>query len=828
MQKLVWQNSDGDELDLTSGNYGITEWEGFSNAGLNIQSQQVPFQDGAVFLDALIEPRELSVTLAMQDNNNLELRYQLRRELIHKLNPKLGEGYLIYTNDFTSKRIKCVSQIPLFENHNSNDSGTPKASLTWTACEPYWEDLEETVVSLMNGERKIIVNEGETTTGVKVDIYTLDKVKNPTVRINDKHITLNGQLETGIQINTNNGTKTVQSSILKYNNETSTGRISAVAYAEDKDIICMVGSSISIKEGEKDWELVDSGIGNTILEAVIYSKRLGMFIAVGEDKIITSENARVWTQRTNPTDNALNAICEPQIEDNNVLFIVGRRGTILVSNNGQNYSNVTTSINEELTDITYSETLNRFVATCDNGSVAVHNYNDAHNVWTTYQTPATSLFAITYSEEKEKFIAVGNGIYQSSNGIAYTSITVETEANYFTNVIYAKELSKFIVLTNKNSILFSNDITNWVEKSILQEQSVPTFYSLFYYKQGGYTLAMGNMLAQSNNLEQWEILQEEGSSYNFTKIIEADGFYCALNGGGEIFVNKNGKWESKYQDIRIKAICYSKELHLILGMGNNNALVTSSNGEEWTTQTTEYTGSYLDVIYDGNYFIAVGNGTNAGIISRSQNGLNWEVVESGISNSLNAIIYAEGKYISVGNNGTIVTSEDVESWTERTSGTNQNLNGIAYSPRLSVYVAVGSSGTVLKSSNGVNWVQVESGTTRNLESICYSAIMNYLCLVGANGFIMISSDAVHFIEQETPIAGDLYCVIAMTEKEGFLISSSVIYSTILSTMGNIINLLSNTSDMGLCLKAGENNALYYDEYGNNVCLLTYRQKYIGV
>ena len=105
MQKLVWQNANGVELDLTSGNYGITEWEGFSNASLNVQTQTVPFQDGAVYLDALVEQRELSVTRAMQDNNNLELRYQQRREIISALNPKLGEGYLIYTNDFISKRI---------------------------------------------------------------------------------------------------------------------------------------------------------------------------------------------------------------------------------------------------------------------------------------------------------------------------------------------------------------------------------------------------------------------------------------------------------------------------------------------------------------------------------------------------------------------------------------------------------------------------------------------------------------------------------------------------------------------------------------------------
>lgn len=168
MQKLVWQNANGVELDLTSGNYGITEWEGFSNASLNIQSQQVPFQDGGVFLDALIEQRELSVTLAIQDNNNLELRYQQRRELISALNPKLGEGYLIYTNDFISKRIKCIPQIPLFETHNSNDTGTPKASLSWTACEPYWEDLEETVVEISASSYEEVQNEGDVAVGFEI------------------------------------------------------------------------------------------------------------------------------------------------------------------------------------------------------------------------------------------------------------------------------------------------------------------------------------------------------------------------------------------------------------------------------------------------------------------------------------------------------------------------------------------------------------------------------------------------------------------------------------------------------------------------------------
>lgn len=217
MQKLVWQNADGVELDLTSGNYGITEWEGFSNASLNIQSQQVPFQDGGVFLDALIEQRELSVTLAMQDNNNLETRYQQRREVISALNPKLGEGYLIYTNDFISKRIKCIPQIPIFENHNSDVAGTPKASLSWTACEPYWEDLNETVVESGTEETYFAINNtGDVAVGFKAEFEGTSETRVTLFsQTQNKKIEVENTEPIGnFQINTNLGQKAVSSRTL--------------------------------------------------------------------------------------------------------------------------------------------------------------------------------------------------------------------------------------------------------------------------------------------------------------------------------------------------------------------------------------------------------------------------------------------------------------------------------------------------------------------------------------------------------------------------------------------------------------------------------------
>lgn len=208
MQKLRFVNANSVELDLTSGYYGITKWNGFSNANLNLQTQQVPYQDGSVFIDGLLNNRELSVTLCINDNNDLAKRYELRNELIKTLNPKLGEGYLYYKNDFLERRIKVIPQLPVIPNKNSNESGTVKASLSWTACGVYWEDVEETSVNINMGQRINIENKGDIEISPKIS-FNCNSALNPVLRNlnNGKKISINGTLSSSI-LNLEKGKKT--------------------------------------------------------------------------------------------------------------------------------------------------------------------------------------------------------------------------------------------------------------------------------------------------------------------------------------------------------------------------------------------------------------------------------------------------------------------------------------------------------------------------------------------------------------------------------------------------------------------------------------------
>ncbi len=162
MQKLRFVNANGDEIDFTDfENFGVTSWDGLDKTNLDVQSQTSPFQDGSVFLDAVLQDRDLSFTVCINDKGDLKKRYELKRFMIHVLNPKLGEGTLYYTNDYMSMKINAVPDVPSFQTKNLNNGGTLKAGVSFTACNPYWESLEPTAVTIKRGETMMLTNGGD-------------------------------------------------------------------------------------------------------------------------------------------------------------------------------------------------------------------------------------------------------------------------------------------------------------------------------------------------------------------------------------------------------------------------------------------------------------------------------------------------------------------------------------------------------------------------------------------------------------------------------------------------------------------------------------------
>lgn len=132
----------------------------------------------------------------------------------------------------------------------------------------------------------------------------------------------------------------------------------------------------------------------------------------------------------------------------------------------------------------------------------------------------------------------------------------------------------------------------------------------------------------------------------------------------------------------------------LVAVGNSGAILTSTNtGATWGNEAAGLTGQDLNaVIAFGTIVVAVGN---SGTTLRStDSGDNWSVVAAGLTGqNLNAIDAGSSLMVAVGNNGAILTSANSGStWTSETSGTGNDLFGVAI---LNPVIAVGAGGTIL-------------------------------------------------------------------------------------------------------------------------------------
>jgi len=117
-------------------------------------------------------------------------------------------------------------------------------------------------------------------------------------------------------------------------------------------------------------------------------------------------------------------------------------------------------------------------------------------------------------------------------------------------------------------------------------------------------------------------------------------------------------------------------------------------------------------------FVTVGDN---GIILTSSDGITWDNSTSGTTKNLYGVTYGNSTFVTGGDNVTILTSSDGTTWTnKRTSSvTTNNLYGVTYGN--GTFVTVGDNGVILTSSDGISWTKRTSGgdqpTTTTIVSV---------------------------------------------------------------------------------------------------------------
>lgn len=806
MQKLIYRNPNGEEIDFTSGDFGVTKWSGFSKVDMDVQSQQVPFHDGSVFLDALLGERELSITVAVNDDNNLEKRYRLKRELIHCLNPKLGEGELIYTNDFISKKIVCVPDIPEFDNKNMNDSGTMKAMCSFTASNPYWEDVEETYIPFSLYDNIKIENNGDVPCSLKINLFG-NKLKNPKIRniLEKKEVSVSGEYTGTIMYNFLSGKKSVSFGKLVSEN-TSLKSISLgqrINVAEGNGIAVISGVTAMNSTDGYNWESINNiastdGDYDVSLWSVFFSENFGCFFGTkgaNTDGIYKSYDGKNWAR-----------VSSERIE--------------LMAEVGANLYGIETEYIKKSVDggatwetvYTSSETLASIEA---NDEVVIVKGSNAYISSDGATWNVISMFEwgypIIWDEASGAFFC---GTYKSTDGTNWTSVI---DSN-FRSVIYNPSMGVWFACTDGNKIYSSSDGgDNW---TYLRTKA---FGSAIWLSCAGRAVGIVlDDLVHYKLLLTYDFDSSEAIYFptsnsfglaNDKKIVLGGNFYLdefgwhptGLNLGNIAY--KCGYGKGRFLVGVSNRIYYSDDcktwnyLNVPFTFGNCNIIYSeglnkffcgswaSTDGISWTKITEE---SIINV-----YSFETPNGTclyatYGTIIKRSRDGITW--VDTGIragslcySPSQN-MIYAV--YNSGGDFHLYKFKPENDSLNELTFIGGEVLASLSWSEQQKMFIG---SGGIQRQGGG------------------YSAVKAYISVDG-NNWTEIPNDVITeyvYIDFLSKFIGDGIFVNFVGD-------------------ANLINAVSENSDMDFILQNGQNQFRWMADGGTAMGQIIYKQKYLGV
>ena len=231
-----------------------------------------------------------------------------------------------------------------------------------------------------------------------------------------------------------------------------------------------------------------------------------------------------------------------------------------------------------------------------------------------------------------------------------------------------------------------------------------------------------------------------------------------------------------------------------------------------TTGVKDSSGNTLSSQYEISFETSSGFKTNispyvsvglGGTIITSEDGTTWTERTSGTSTYLGGVSFGNNTFVTVGGSGTILTSSDKgTSWDNRTSGTTKYLQSVSFGNN--TFVTVGGSGTILTSSNGISWTSRTSGTSKELTAVTYGN--GIFLTVGDLGTIITSSDGITWTARNSGTTRRLFGVTYgnntfvtvggwdigtiltstdgstwTTRTSGILITPRVIYGTLVTT-----------------------------------------------
>ncbi|MFF2158146.1 cadherin-like beta sandwich domain-containing protein [Paenibacillus chitinolyticus] len=294
-----------------------------------------------------------------------------------------------------------------------------------------------------------------------------------------------------------------------------------------------------------------------------------------------------------------------------------------------------------------------------------------------------------------KWVAVGNNgmILTSSDGISWSKTNILLYSAI--GVTYAG--NQWIVTGASGKIATSPDAVTWTVRSTgtSVDLSAPAYNGTVWVIVG----YNGTILSSTDGIT-WTP-RTSGTTADFYGITYGGGLFVAVGDGGVIRTSPDGiTWTTRSGGAEtLMGVTYGANQFVAVGW--NQKVLTSTDGTVWTPRTVSVSGlSLFGIAYGSNKYVAVGDIGGAGAIASSPDGITWSTEKTNLSNFLNRVGFAGGRFVTVGGAGTMLTQYN-------TVSTNANLSNLTLSAgTLSPAFASGTTGYTADVSNGTASINV--------------------------------------------------------------------------------------------------------------------------
>ena len=469
------------------------------------------------------------------------------------------------------------------------------------------------------------------------------------------------------------------------------------------------------------WSQRASGTTNR-LNGVKYGSN--GFVAVGDAAtILTSLDGLTWHPCVSPASNSLAAVTYGAGR----YVSVGSSGMLVTSTNGVNWSSLNTGAPYNFNGVDYVQDINHiFVLVGDSGTIMTSTDGLA---WTLrFSGTFSRLHAVSLTQslnwENFSMVAVGDSgtVETSSDGVNWTVVSAGTTANLLAvandaimSHAPATALPHFGIVGQSGVFLTGNGST-WSSPA----SGTPANLNGILYTRGSF-LAVGDSGSVAAGLP-W-LPQDPQTAQPLSAVTFCGGSLFAVGGSVSnslILQSANGRdWSVVHQgsEVGLGGVIYGAKGYLAVGTAG--AVLTSSNGSNWSTQRISASGTSFSgaVAYGNGVYVTAATiypnepYTQGGPVAYcSTDGINWSGALP-LHHAVNGITFANHIFVAVGG-GAVDTSADGTNWTTQVYfGTTLNTVGFWNG----LFVAGGTG--VFTSSDGTNWNSINSSL--ELTSLAY-------------------------------------------------------------------------------------------------------------